>query len=79
MELPEDLPAELLWHIVKFLTHPAADLVKERLRCHNVSMDSRMPFHEFHFRNLAYDYDFLQAECQAEMLPEFFLDHFETS
>ena len=67
--LPEDLPAELVWHIVKFLTHPAADLIQERLRSHNVSIDRGEPFHKFHFRNVWYGYDYLQAEYESEMLP----------
>ena len=69
MDLPEDLPQELAWHIIKFLTHPTADLIKERLRAHDVSMDRQKSFHKFHFQNLGYCYDFLKAEYESEMLP----------
>ena len=52
---------------MKFMTHPVANLVQERLKAYSVSMDRQHPFHRFHFANRWYDYDFLKAEYESEM------------
>ena len=61
-----ELPKEIEWNIMKFMSHPVADLVKERIKCHNISIDRNYPFHVFHFYNTAYCYDYLAAEWRRE-------------
>ena len=61
-----ELPAEVEWNIVKFMSHPVADLIHQRIKDHNVSIDRRVPFHVFHFHNTEQDYDYLAAEWHRE-------------
>ena len=61
-----DLANQIEWNIIKFMTHPTADIIKQRLKDHKVSMDREKPFYKFHFINLEYDYDFLKAEFESE-------------
>jgi len=60
------LPQEVEWNIIKFMSHPVADLIKQRLKDHKVSLDRNQPFHTFHLQNTEYDYDYLEAEWKRE-------------
>ena len=61
-----DLPQEVEWNIVKFMSHPVANLINQRLKDHKISIDRGKPFHIFHFQNTEYDYDYLEAEWKRE-------------
>ena len=62
-----ELPNEIEWNVIKYMSHPVADLIKECKRCHEVSIDRHLDFSKFYFLNrFEMDYDYLEAEMRRE-------------
>ena len=60
------LNSELFMHVIHFTPHPIAELIQQRVKEHRVSVDRKLPFYEFHFINVEYDYGYLKAEWERE-------------
>ena len=61
------LPENVINKIFVFNSHPVADMIHECNRCHEISLDRRLDFNKFYFRNrYEMDYDYLKAEMEME-------------
>ena len=65
-DIINNLNGDIFMHVIRFTPHPIAELIKQRVKDHNVSMDRKLPFYEFQFINVEYDYGYLKAEWERE-------------